>query len=111
MTLTGCTGTRTGTNPPHRTASGLLTPGGGFNSCFCEETFSWVSDTALPLPRENEHKLHTAWQQDGLLTCLEREAGGGSCDGQRGFETHPREGNIRAIDIHVRSGLVLLYLQ
>lgn len=32
-----------------------MTTGGGFNSCLCEGTFSWVDDTALLSPRENEH--------------------------------------------------------
>ena len=78
--------------------------------CLCEGTFSWVNDTALLSPRENEHNLHIAWQRDGLLTCLEREAGGASCEGLMGFEMHLREGNIRATDIHVKSGPGLLYL-
>jgi len=85
------------------TASQLMTPGGGFNSCLCEGTFSWVNDIALLSPSENEHNLLIAWQRDGL----EREA---SCDGPIGFEMYPREGNIRAPNIHVKSGPGLLYL-
>lgn len=81
-----------------------MTTGGGFNSCLCEGIFSWVSDTALLSPRENEHNLHIAWQRGGLLACLEREAGGASSDGPIGFEMHPREGSIRTTDIHANSG-------
>lgn len=88
-----------------------MTAGGGFNLCLCEGTFSWVNDTALLSPRENEHNLRIARQRDGLLTSLEREAGGASCDGLIRFEMHPREGNIRAIDIHVKSGPGLLHLR
>lgn len=93
------------------TASRLMATGVGFNLCWCEGTFSWVNDAALLSPGENEHNLRIAWQRDGLLTCLEREAGGASCDGPIGFEMHPREGNIRTIDIHVKSLPGLLYLQ
>lgn len=55
-----------------------MTAGGGFNSCLCGGTFSWVNDTALPSPGENEHNLRIAQERGGLLTCLEREAGGAS---------------------------------
>lgn len=94
----------------HGTASRLMTAGGGFNSCLCEGTFGWVSDTALLSPREDEHNLRVARQRGGLLTCLERGAGGAGCDGPIGFEMHPRKGNIRATDIRVKSGPGLLYL-
>lgn len=87
-----------------------MTAGGGFNSCLCGGTFSWVNDTALPSPGENEHNLRIAQERGGLLTCLEREAGGASRDGLMGFETHPGQGNITATDIHVRSGPGLPYL-
>lgn len=69
----------------HGTASWLMTTGGGFNLCLCEGTFGWVNDTALLSPRENEHNLRIAQQRDGLLTCLEKETGGASCDGPIGF--------------------------
>lgn len=86
----------------HSTASQLMTTGGGFNMCLCAGTFSWVNDPALCSSRENEHNLRTARKQDGLMTCLEREAGGASSDGLMGFEMRPGGGNRRAIGIHVK---------
>lgn len=73
--------------------------------CVCVKECSAGSVTLLcSHPRENEHNPHIAWQRGGLLTCLEREAGGAGCDGPGGFEMPPRAENRRATDIHVKGG-------